>query len=278
MERVPSWGRLESAKRTAGSIFPLARAGVGAARRGDGVGDDRPGRDRSFGVCLHHAGSRCGCDRQAAPARATWSGRFRPPHGHAGPQDAGPRLPCPTPVIPRLGIVSGHRGNDSGSVCKDGLTEASINFDIASRVVYEMRQRGYQVDLLDEFDPRLTGYRALLLLSIHADSCDYINDQATGYKVAHVLDSKVPRQEDKLVACLTDHYAARTGMTFHENSITRDMTNYHGFYEIAPDTPGAIIEIGFLYLDRPILTQRADLVAQGIVDGLMCYLGARSGL
>ena len=186
--------------------------------------------------------------------------------------------PMPTPVIPRLGIVSGHRGNDSGSVCKDGLTEASINFDVASRVVYEMRQRGYQVDLLDEFDARLTGYRALLLLSIHADSCDYINDQATGYKVAHVLDSKVPRQEDKLVACLTDHYAARTGMTFHENSITRDMTNYHGFYEIAPDTPGAIIEIGFLYLDRPILTQRADLVAQGIVDGLTCYLNARGTL
>jgi N-acetylmuramoyl-L-alanine amidase len=105
-----------------------------------------------------------------------------------------------------------------------------------------------------------------------------INDLATGYKVAHVLDSKVPRQEDKLVACLTDNYAARTGMKFHENSITRDMTKYHGFYEIAPDTPGAIIETGFLYLDRAILTLRADLVAQGIVDGLMCYLNARSAL
>jgi len=186
--------------------------------------------------------------------------------------------PVPTPVIPRIGIVSGHRGNDSGSVCKDGLTEASINFDIASRVVYEMRQRGYQVDLLNEFDVRLNGYRALLLVSIHADSCEVINDLATGYKVAHVLDSKVPRQEDKLVACLTDNYAARTGMKFHENSITRDMTKYHGFYEIAPDTPGAIIETGFLYLDRAILTLRADLVAQGIVDGLMCYLSARSAL
>ena len=57
-----------------------------------------------------------------------------------------------------------------------------------------------RVDVLDEFDPRLNGYRALLLLSIHADSCDYINDEATGFKVAHVFDSKVPDQEDKLVA------------------------------------------------------------------------------
>jgi N-acetylmuramoyl-L-alanine amidase len=183
--------------------------------------------------------------------------------------------PLPTPFIPRIGIVSGHHGNDSGAVCKDGLTEAQVNYDIAGRVVNEMRQRGYRVDLLDEYDPRLNGYHALLLLSIHADSCDYINDEATGFKVAHVYDSKVPDQEDKLVQCLADRYAARTGMRFHKNSITPDMTEYHGFYEIAPDTPGAIIETGFLRLDRVILTQRADLVAQGIVDGLMCFLSIR---
>lgn len=150
-----------------------------------------------------------------------------------------------------------------------------MNYDIASRVTVEMRQRGYRVDLLDEFDPRLSGYRGLLLLSIHADSCDYINNVATGFKVAHVLDSKVPAQEDKLTRCLVEWYAARTGMRFHENSITYDMTRYHAFYEIAPDTPAAIIETGFLRLDRALLTQRPDLVAQGIVDGLMCYLNAR---
>jgi N-acetylmuramoyl-L-alanine amidase len=183
--------------------------------------------------------------------------------------------PIPTPVIPRIGIVSGHHGNDSGAVCPDGLTEAQVNFDVANRVANEMRQRGYRVDVLDEFDPRLNNYRALLLLSIHADSCDYINEEATGFKVAHVLDSRVPEQEDKLVTCIADQYAARTGLHFHKNSVTRDMTNYHGFYEVAPDTPAAIIETGFLRLDRNILTQRADLVAQGIVDGLMCYLSIR---
>jgi N-acetylmuramoyl-L-alanine amidase len=181
----------------------------------------------------------------------------------------------PTPYIPRIGIVSGHHGNDSGAVCKDGLTEAQVNYDIADRVAFELRQRGYRLDVLDEFDPRLNNYRALLLLSIHADSCDYINDEATGFKVAHVLDSKVPDEEDRLVKCIIDRYGARTGLRFHENSITRDMTNYHGFYEIAPDTPAAIIETGFLRLDRAILTQRPDLVAQGIVDGLLCFLNNR---
>ena len=183
--------------------------------------------------------------------------------------------PFPTPFIPRIGIVSGHRGNDSGAVCKDGLTEAQVNYDVAGRVVNEMRQQGYRVDLFDEFDTRLNNYRALLVLSIHADSCDYINNEATGFKVARALDSRVPAQEDKLVECIADRYAARTGLHFHKNSVTPDMTNYHGFYEIAPDTPAAIVETGFLYLDRSILTQRADLVAQGIVDGLTCFLSVR---
>jgi len=50
------------------------------------------------------------------------------------------------------------------------------------------------------------------------------------------------------------------------------MTSYHAFAEIDPETTAAIIEVGFLNLDRQILTQKADLVAQGIADGILCYL------
>ena len=75
-----------------------------------------------------------------------------------------------------------------------------------------------------------------------------------------------------MVACLVEHYAARTGLAFHEGSITHDMTQYHTFYEIDPNTPGAIIEVGFMLTDRALLTQRPDLVAQGIIDGILCFL------
>jgi N-acetylmuramoyl-L-alanine amidase len=180
--------------------------------------------------------------------------------------------PTPTPTPLRIGIVAGHHGNDSGAVCEDQLTEADVNFDIAQRVASALRIHGYVVDVLDEFDPRLNGYRALALVSIHADSCEYINEEATGFKVAHAFDSKVPEAEDRLVTCIAQNYAADTGLHFHANSVTADMTSYHGFYEIAADTPAAIIETGFLYLDRPLLTQRPDLAAQGIVDGIMCFL------
>jgi len=160
-------------------------------------------------------------------------------------------------------------------MCPDGLTEAEINLNVAQRVVYILQALGYQADLLAEFDPRLEGYQADALISIHADSCEAFPDAtppASGFKVASVEDSLVPEAEARLVACLAQCYAARTGMYFHANSITYDMTRYHTFYEIDDQTPGAIIEVGFMYNDRPILTQRTDLVAQGIVDGIICFI------
>ena len=49
------------------------------------------------------------------------------------------------------------------------------------------------------------------------------------------------------------------------------MTDYHTFSEVDSSTPVAIIEIGFLYLDRTFLTQHADRVAQGLADGIVCF-------
>ena len=187
--------------------------------------------------------------------------------------DSTPIPPTPTPSpAPRVGIVAGHKGNDSGAVCPDGLTEAAVNFEVASRVKLNLEAAGYQVDLLDEFDDRLVGYKALALASIHADSCDYINDIATGFKVASSVQSPAPDEAAALVGCLQDRYQVRTQMNFHASSITFDMTAYHAFREIDPGTPAAIIETGFLNLDRRILTEQPDLVAQGITDGILCYI------
>ncbi len=182
----------------------------------------------------------------------------------------------PTPSMPRIGIVAGHWGNDEGAVCPDGLREVDINLDIAQRVVRKLERRGYEVDLLKEYDPRLRDYWAYALVSIHADSCEPFPNAtppASGFKVASVEDSAVPGLERHLVSCLAEAYAARTGMYFHANSITYDMTRYHNFYEIDGQTPGVIIETGFMHEDRYILTERVDLVAQGIVDGIVCFLG-----
>ena len=41
--------------------------------------------------------------------------------------------------------------------------------------------------------------------------------------------------------------------------------------EIDPTTVATIIETGFLNLDREILTKHTDLVAEGVVQGILCF-------
>lgn len=182
----------------------------------------------------------------------------------------------PQPAL-RIGIVAGHSGNDSGAVCVDStgkvtMTEADVNLKIATLVQEKLVADGFQVDLLNEFDTRLNGYRGVAVVSIHNDSCDYINDQATGFKVAAALNTRDANRANRLLACLVDRYHAATGLPFHPGSITPDMTSYHAFSEIDPNTIAAIIETGFLYLDQEILTQHTDQVADGVVNGILCFV------
>jgi N-acetylmuramoyl-L-alanine amidase len=143
---------------------------------------------------------------------------------------------------------------------------------VATRVEQKLVEQGYEVDLLKEFDDRLKGYRALALVTIHSDPCDYINDEATGFKVAATLANPYPERSSRLTSCLRDRYAKDTGLKFHANTVTEDMTSYHAFDEIDSETNAAIIEIGFLNLDRQILTKKQNRVAQGITDGILCYV------
>jgi N-acetylmuramoyl-L-alanine amidase len=174
----------------------------------------------------------------------------------------------------RIGIVAGHSGNDSGAVCSDalgGTREVDINLNVASLVRQKLIDQGYEVDLLAEFDQRLSNYRAQALISIHADSCEYINDSATGFKVAASITSD-PAQAQRLTSCLSSRYASITGLKFHSGSVTTNMTNYYAFSEINPATPAAIIETGFMNLDHKILTENQDLIAEGITSGILCFI------
>lgn len=182
----------------------------------------------------------------------------------------------PQPQL-RVGIVAGHAGNDSGAVCRDSegavtLTEADVNMDIARLVQQALVEQGYQVDLLNEFDTRLNGYRAVALVSIHNDSCEYVNDDATGFKVAAAVNTHDLNRASRLTECLRDRYQTATGLKFHAGSITTDMREYHAFTEIDPNTIAAIIETGFLNLDQDLLVNRTDKVAEGVVRGILCFV------
>ncbi len=190
---------------------------------------------------------------------------------------AAPTWAPPPPAA--IGIVSGHWGaqNDPGAVCPDGTTEAEVNHTIALLVQERLRALGYNAIVLEEFDPRLRGFRGPALVSIHADSCVRRED-LSGFKVAvsaalqHSDDVAALARANRLKACLVDAYQRTTGLAYHPYTVTRDMTEYHAFGEIAASTPAVIIEVGFLGQDGDLLIHRPEQVAQGIVDGLLCFL------
>ncbi len=192
------------------------------------------------------------------------------------PDDGGTAPTTQKPV--RIGIVSGHwvNGGDPGAVCPDGTNEHDVNLAIATLARQKLEAQGYNIDLLQEFDSRLDGYQAALLLSIHSDVCDAANPDATGFKLAASTYSNDKNLTDRLAACLYARYGSVTGLPYRSGNITVDMTDYHAFSAIDPSTPAAIIETGFLYLDRSLLVDNPELVADGIVAGVLCFVRSES--
>lgn len=188
------------------------------------------------------------------------------------PQQSLARWLPETSPEPYLVLISGHAGSDSGAVCADeqgavALTEAEVNADVAGRVAAGLKQAGYTVEIFDEFDARLDGLAATLLVSLHADSCVGFS----GYKAAH-REWGASRKDALLLACIDRAYPAATGLTYHPDTITRDMIGYHAFRKIDSSTPGIILEMGFLGGDQELLTTGAAQVAQGVVAGIECFL------
>jgi len=189
------------------------------------------------------------------------------------PEETPTTMPTSLPSEkPRLGILVGHWGKDDGWICPDGVREVDINLRIGTLAQQELAREGYTVDLLQENDPRLIQYQALALVSVHTDSCDFLGDTASGFKVAPALASLQPEKAAVLTACMIDRYANVTGLNYKYNEVTTDMSSYHPFDEVNSITPIIVIEVGYLNLDRQILTEKPDLLAFGIASGVLCYI------
>lgn len=189
------------------------------------------------------------------------------------PQADGPSAVLNNSQGVRIGLVSGHWGNggDPGAVCPDGTAEHDVNLAVSTIVRQKLEALGYTIDLLQEFDPRLEDYRAALLLSIHSDTCADLDSDATGFKIAASAESSDNNLTSRLSACLYTHYKNATELPYLLG-VTDDMTQYHAFRAINPNTPAAIIEIGFLNLDRNLLVNHPGVVADGIVSGVLCFI------
>lgn len=161
---------------------------------------------------------------------------------------------------------------DTGAICEENgvatHTELQANQKVADIVIPRLEELGAKVTRLYELDARLNGLSVNLALSLHADSC--IN--ATGYKAASLPTSLTREAEQDFIACLRHWYEHYTGLPWHAYSITDDMTQYHMHAKVAGHTPSVILEMGFMGGDQEILYERPEVIADGIVDSIRCFL------
>jgi hypothetical protein len=189
----------------------------------------------------------------------------------------------------RVGLQVGHWGNEllppelehlresGGGAVGGGYTEVQINYDLAQRTATLLRARGVEVEVLPATVP--VDYQADAFVAIHADG-----DAAgalRGFKLARSPLSKIPAWDDALVGWLYAEYGRATGLPRDDDHITRNMEYYYAFNNrryynaVAPSTPAAIIETGFVTsaADRALLVGTPDRAAAGIAAGLLGFLG-----
>jgi hypothetical protein len=191
----------------------------------------------------------------------------------------------------RVGIQAGHwqidqlpdeqrrLRTDTGAVWR-GLTETSVNLEIARRVVRQLREVGVSAELLPATVP--PGYDADAFVAVHAD--DGGGPVPSGWKIS------TPWRASGASRLLRDEiartYAQTSGLPEDRYGISFNMRGYYGFswyrfeHAVAPSTPAAIIETGFLTsaTDRAVIADDPERTASGISQGVIAYLGELSRL
>lgn len=256
------------------------------------------------GVAVSSRGSRG--ERPAAtstPGAATAPAAPSPVGAAAASTEAPSRSPLaqiPVPMSPvtppagqtpfHVGIQAGHwkeselpaelaslRG-ETGAV-GNGWREVDINLSVANSVAALLRQNGVVVDVLPATVP--VDHKADAFLAIHGDAND--DTTVSGFKMARARWSKIPQKDDALIADVSAEYRAATGLPEHLSTITENMRQYYAFnwidlkHAVAPTTPSAIIELGFLTTagDREVILEHQDRVASGIARGIIRFLTGR---
>ena len=190
------------------------------------------------------------------------------------------------PPPKRVGLQVGHlridelpeeqarlRGQTGGS--GGGFREVDINLAVVERTAAILAAHGVAVDILPATVP--PGYVADAFIAVHCDASPDLG--ANGYKLARYRDSPLPRHDDALIAALQARYGEATGLRL-DNNITRAMSGYYAYnhrrYQsiISPQTPSAIIELGFLTNpgDRALLVGGQELIAATLAQGILDYL------
>jgi len=177
-----------------------------------------------------------------------------------------------------IAILAGHWDDSNpGEVCADGLIEADLNHDMALRVADKLEKLGYSVDLFPEYDLNYLNYEGLAFIALYSGSCAESPLPASGFKLGGSFSAANPEQVDQLATCLSQTYQEATSLPFTYEVISAEHASYHIFRDIHATTPAVRLEMGSMNTDRRVLVGQADATAQGIANGILCFLSNQGG-
>ena len=174
-----------------------------------------------------------------------------------------------------IGIVPGHYGFDTGYQCGaeyNFVKENDVNLRLAVMVRDYLTNRGYSVDFLHEFDPELSDYTGLALVSIHANSCDPSPKTPSGFNVTTGGQNVYPSESKRLNDCLTYYYGQNSGLSFLGENYTPGEEYLYSFDTVNDYTTISIIHTGALSTDYRTISEKTESLAKGIADGIICYV------
>ena len=180
------------------------------------------------------------------------------------------------PTSARIGLQAGHWQaakappplNTQTGARGGGKTEAEVTLAIAQAAASALRAAGATVDILPTVIPK--GYAADLVVAIHTDGAT--STSARGFFVDRSTRARTAAAETKLASALTEAYKS-VGIP-NVNRSTANSRQYYGYYSVAPTTPMALIETGFLTspVDRQVIVDRPNLSGEAIAKGILSFL------
>lgn len=174
-----------------------------------------------------------------------------------------------------IGILPGHYGFDSGFQCGpeyNFVKEADVNLRLAVMVRDYLEAQGYTVNFFHEFDPELTNYTALALVSIHANRCDTGENKQSGFYITTGGQNTYPSESKRLNDCLTYHYTQNSELDFLGEYYSPDEEKLFSFDTVNNYTTISVIHTGYLGNDYRTISEKTNSLAKGIADGIICYV------
>ena len=174
-----------------------------------------------------------------------------------------------------IGILPGHYGYDTGFQCGgeyNFVKEEDVNLRLGVIVRDYLEKNGYVVDFLHEFDPALTDYTGLALVSIHMNRCDTTDKKISGFTITTGGQNTYPSESKRLNDCLTYHYAQNSGLDFLGENYNPGEENLYSFDTVNNYTTISVIHAGYLGNDYRTISEKTQSLAKGIADGIICYV------